>query len=420
MNPNEPPSSTRSSPGDINYPKGKPSLDGEAFSLRVEINAQRKTIGVEVVDPDPQVFEYAFYLRIGAKKVNTLWYSPVPQAVWRGRETTTNYNVVAFRRRKNSNSQPETTRTGDLDWSESTSISLGPQHLRLAKRSIRLKEYPPNSNSYFRPHPEVFRYGGPIVDRNYVMRTDEEGFIVTGNSYANTPNTRRLVLLGGSFVESMYADEQRRFPAQVERMAHESGHDISTHNGGYSGSTLLHVVNHLLNKVLQWDRDKLSVCIFPPTNDVLALSREGTYWAPHQHHANVLPLRSGSIVPRPFDTSEATELMQVAISICQTAGIPVSVVTTPYREDGYEGDPFMTIRHANSTSYEKENMQMRTYTDAIKQVTLKNNVEHLDLHAALGGKSRFFYDGRHLTVEGMDAAALTLHNFFSKIGLYHG
>ncbi len=118
------------------------------------------------------------------------------------------------------------------------------------RRAVRLKEFPPSSVIHNTP-PDWYLLAkdSTLVNREYVIRTDQNGFILSG------PNVKsaeiQVIVLGDSVVEGMYVDEGARMCSCLESsLSGAVGTPIQVLNGGYSGATTLHLFNTFLNKVV--------------------------------------------------------------------------------------------------------------------------------------------------------------------------
>lgn len=115
-------------------------------------------------------------------------------------------------------------------------------------RYVRLKETPLEVERFHTPS-ETYRKAcddslelGPFVQRGTA-----DGFLDTGN--ARPGANRNLVMVGGSFVESMFSNELARFPSQIERTLPS---EWQVCNAGYSGMTTLHILPLLAAKLVPY------------------------------------------------------------------------------------------------------------------------------------------------------------------------
>ena len=112
-------------------------------------------------------------------------------------------------------------------------------------RVIRLKEQQQNR---IRPaHPTPLHYlkaspDGSVDDVDFEFETDGNGFIKTGADVVL--GRQNFFCVGGSFVESSFANPKERF---VARAAHAL--DANIFNAGYSGMTLLQACVMIMTKL---------------------------------------------------------------------------------------------------------------------------------------------------------------------------
>lgn len=90
------------------------------------------------------------------------------------------------------------------------------------KRVIRFKEWGVWVDTTKQPKAaQLASSDGTLEDDKFRLRTNTAGFILSGNTLTNSGSLKKIITLGGSFVESLYAHETDRFPAQLERMLNE-------------------------------------------------------------------------------------------------------------------------------------------------------------------------------------------------------
>ena len=103
------------------------------------------------------------------------------------------------------------------------------------QRSLLLKEHPPNSNTIFIPT-DVYMSGTQnLTKKEFVFRTDKDGFIVGPKNY-NLNDTVSIIFFGGSTTECLFVEEELRFPHLVSQNL-----NVRVLNGGVSGLSLIHI-----------------------------------------------------------------------------------------------------------------------------------------------------------------------------------
>jgi lysophospholipase L1-like esterase len=148
-------------------------------------------------------------------------------------------------------------------------------------RYVRLSEWEPSSVRYIRPseflgsEPASIRNVDSFVDKEYLLRTDENGFILPSKVH-DSPDSS-LVFLGGSTTECMFVEENMRFPYLVGRVLDQrTGRKVNSFNGGRSGNTTFNSVVTLLAKVVPMQPD--AVIIMENINDLTTLLFARSYW----------------------------------------------------------------------------------------------------------------------------------------------
>lgn len=275
------------------------------------------------------------------------------------------------------------------------------------ERLIRFKEWGPYTDKLITPKTEYIQTSDGSLDAvAFRVRTDAEGFLQTGNELANPGGMRKVVMLGGSFVESLFVHEQQRFASILERKLQGSELRFQCWNGGYSGSTLLHSFNVFMNKVIPQTAYVERVLIFTAMSDLRTLTRKRSYWARDKTHAPVLEDRNGSA---PADRDPSTEqmepLLRTFIAAARNFGQEPIIVGSPFRDGDYEADPFMERMHGNRETYDSAQEQMRMINRAAKNVALAEGATFVDAEAALHGRFDLFYDTMHLNVAGQEVMA---------------
>lgn len=156
------------------------------------------------------------------------------------------------------------------------------------ERAIRLREYPPGSIKIEEPDPVLLQASQNLIRRKYVLRIDENGFIMPSRTYDDPDLT--VVFLGGSTTECMFVEEELRFPALTgEILSRESGLKVNSYNGGRSGNNSLHSINILMNKVIPLDPQ--IVVMMHNINDLVDLMLEKSYWNTHPRRSPVFTVR---------------------------------------------------------------------------------------------------------------------------------
>ena len=163
------------------------------------------------------------------------------------------------------------------------------RHREGVKRYIKLWEFPPGYSDILLPPKEALTVSDTLVRRDYVIRVDDNGFIMPSKVHEHPDLV--LAFIGGSTTECIYDDENNRFPYLAGHWLEEkTGLKVNSYNAAKSGNDSLHSINVLLNKVVPLKPD--IVVTMENINDLAVLLYEGTYWNNH-------PTRSPLVVKKP-------------------------------------------------------------------------------------------------------------------------
>ena len=144
----------------------------------------------------------------------------------------------------------------------------------LPHRAITLREYRPLMKEWLEAGKEEQHYD-TLVTKKYLLRIDNDGFIVPSKKYANPDMS--IVFLGGSTTECRYVAEEHRFPYLAGvLLEQQTGIKINSYNAARSGNHSLHSLDILLNKVFPIKPD--IVVMLHNINDLVVLLYESSYW----------------------------------------------------------------------------------------------------------------------------------------------
>jgi lysophospholipase L1-like esterase len=143
------------------------------------------------------------------------------------------------------------------------------------QRSIKLREFNPLYRDVLVPNQEALQVSDGLVQKPYVLRVDRQGFIMPAKIH--DPPDLTIAFLGGSTTESVYVDEDNRFPYLAGRLLERQTHlKVNSYNAGRSGNNTLHCINVLINKVVNLKPD--IVVLMENINDLAILMYDKTYW----------------------------------------------------------------------------------------------------------------------------------------------
>ena len=159
-----------------------------------------------------------------------------------------------------------------------------------ATRYVPLREYPPLMDRLETPSKSTMDIADNLVQKEYRLRTDEDGFIFPSAVYKNPDFS--LVFLGGSQTESKFSHEEKRFPFLVGKILSERlGKKINSYNAGIMGSTTINSIKILLFKVIPLK--PRFVILNHNYNDLLYLLDNGSYWRKQSQDPIIKEERSG-------------------------------------------------------------------------------------------------------------------------------
>jgi lysophospholipase L1-like esterase len=161
------------------------------------------------------------------------------------------------------------------------------RHLALftERRYINLRECLPGIDVVEVPPAKALRESDGLVEKEYRVRTDADGFVLPYHKYEKPDRT--LVFLGGSTVLCLYVEEENRYPYLVGNLLEQdTGKKITSLNGGVGGNNTLHSLNLLLNKVIPRRPDV--VILMHNINDLACLMYEKTYWSQNPSRAVIV------------------------------------------------------------------------------------------------------------------------------------
>ncbi|MBS7820930.1 hypothetical protein J7552_06475 [Wohlfahrtiimonas chitiniclastica] len=254
------------------------------------------------------------------------------------------------------------------------------------KRSIRLKEFNP-STKFIRIPPNSYYDTRPNLSKNkyYYFHTDEDGFIY--NSIEKVYD-RDLILIGGSSVENLFVDVDKRVLKYLEEFLFELGLDYNIKNAGTSGASLLHITNMILNKIVI--KNNPIIFLFIPSNDSSILNLSHSYWNIDKLNSNLVGIENQTILKKSDKGALFFErMLSTLISICKSFSVELYV--------------FNTIRFKEKPNY-------KLLDSLAEKICKEQNIIFTNINSLLQYE-RFFYDDVHLNAEGSYYLATILKKF---------
>lgn len=282
----------------------------------------------------------------------------------------------------------------------------------LRKRVIRFKEHIPLSYKSFTPSDAYRRTTDHTLGTGpFIARADVDGFLRTGNDTAH--DCPKVILLGGSFVESMFVPENIRFASILERRLSVAGHPRRVLNGGYSGNNTLQITQSVISKLPAIVDSDTIVLLCIGQSDAEVLLTTGTYWSPQPR---IAPIQPPSPTASFFDEPAEETLRRVtslAISSALTLGLRTGIIVAGFRDGDFSFDPVLRSTHRrNRAAYERTVETRRMIQRVGSELAREAGVPTFDAHrATLNGSPELYYDNMHLNERGQEVMAAALERW---------
>lgn len=285
----------------------------------------------------------------------------------------------------------------------------------MVKRNIRLKEMQPGADNELAPSPEYReRADKSLGSGPFRTRTDTDGFLVTGNPVVE--GAEPIVFLGDSFVESLYAAEDERFVAVLEREMRIAGKSVRCLNGGYSGATTLQLLNVLINKVFPIVGTGGRVVFFVPQSDANIIGLSSTYWNASKRNTTIVPGREPTAKTMPSGFEATCMILRLVVSACKYMGMQLVLAVSPYRVSDFHSDALIRKLYSSEDRYKRSQSLRKSLVEAVVDVANETGTPLLDIR--MQGDSFYFYDELHLTDLGQksfaDMACMDLQAIFGN------
>jgi lysophospholipase L1-like esterase len=343
----------------------------------------------------------------------------------------------------------------------------GLRHPGVAKRFIKLREFEPGYADILTPGPEALRISDSLVSKGYVLRIDENGFIMPSRVHDASDLT--LAFLGGSTTECVYVDEESRFPYLAGRLLEQkTGLQVNSYNAAKSGNNSLHSLNILLNKVMPLHPQL--VVMMHNINDLSILLYEKTYWNQHPSRSPILErkLSFKTVMKNLEDTAHlirdltfpnlSSELrrwfhfhvgapadefkevrgqkvsmdqrylvaefslnLQTFINLCRARDITPVLMTQPSRLTG-RPDPLIaqlmkTLEKEQGITYNQFKEAFDLFNDTIRVLGARNGVLVVDLARQIPATRENLCDVAHFNDKGSRLVANTIADALSPMAL---
>ncbi len=262
-------------------------------------------------------------------------------------------------------------------------------------RHIRLREYDPNLEVKARPTDEYLATcDQSLQDKEYIFRTDENGFIRTGLS-DNHVDSRLILHLGDSVVENYWVEEHDRSSAALERYLRNNGVHASVLNAGKTGTTTVQSLNYLINKCMNLSLS--GVIITTSIMDDMVYYDNGSLWVEIvEHNSSFTQTR----YPRPkVELDDRIRALGLLHAICQECSLPFWVTTWGFDARA----PCCAGLKLSGDAARQWLDRMTQANEATRQFAKLRGCGLIDLAQCLCGRDELFYDGLHPNALGCAA-----------------
>lgn len=277
-------------------------------------------------------------------------------------------------------------------------------------RTLRLKEAAPGTDDWLSPG-DIHRSisDDSLADGPFRRRGTAEGFLSTGNERPGA--TKRLVMLGGSFVESMFAPEQERFASVVERNLPS---EWAVLNGGYSGMTTLHALTQLAAKIVPYVQRQDTLLYFVPMSDSSALNSPGLYWSASKTVTPFSPVAQNA-APAWDRREAAVRVLSAFLAAAQALGMRTAVVASPFRDGEFASDSAIrALYKEDRTRYARARARFQLLHDVARNECAQREIPFFDAQSVMGDPG-LFYDQMHLNEMGQARFAEELTRFVTPL-----
>lgn len=271
----------------------------------------------------------------------------------------------------------------------------------MIKRYIRLREHAPLSDRLLIPNADQIASSAALGCGPFRLRTNQDGYIRSGMM---VESEKRTVVLGDSFVECSFQNENERICAMLESVDQATSDPILgvVHNAGYSGSTTLNLLNALLNKVLSSPPDRLIFVL--PANDAFVHRFASTYWNTSEYYSPIFPAeveRANAELGGYSDLSGATlcRLIGLVIEASALFEIELMIATFPHAQS-YDAWPQIAQKYPAQSWFEAVVNARRKLNGAVRTMCLERSIPFVDLELEIGDRSELFYDELHMNAKG--------------------
>jgi lysophospholipase L1-like esterase len=250
---------------------------------------------------------------------------------------------------------------------------------------------------------------GSLGDEDYLLRTDSDGYIETGNSGRGSIP---IYILGDSFTEAVFEHEGKRFSDIFERNLIARGLDYRVLNASYSRATLLHLFDVLINKVLS---SKIvpgtTVILFKSQVDVQVTSAPGSYWNEFGLYSPISPsakLNEEITNDLEHDLGSGARLLNLFVDACKRFEFQLVLGTAPARTGNRLTDPVVSEYFTTEEQRSQRAAERDASNALVRRVAAVRDIAIVDADRAFLGKPELLYDYTHMNSAGQTFLAQLL------------
>ena len=257
------------------------------------------------------------------------------------------------------------------------------------------------------PYSYLEKTNGTLPQENCRLSIDENGFMVSEKPYRNGDS--KILLLGGSAIENLYIQQNRRISSRIEEISGDIGRSAKVYNGAISNAHLLHIVNIMLNKGIGL-RPTCVVYYVTPGLDVMANELDNSFWnpaggmTPIRKSGQELKIEYVSVFRNKNKFENEKRLLRTLHEICRNFNIALFIATWPVYG---VYDEFMQKQQPDRVAFDAEEAQTANLNAVIRDVHREKGYELIDLEQTFAklDHGRYFYDWNHPNVEGCELIA---------------
>lgn len=246
----------------------------------------------------------------------------------------------------------------------------------MRKRFIRLKELRSNLNKVYTPADDYLSIRKKLQKNEiYTVRTDTEGNQASVWGYNSE---KKIYLLGGSSIESIYTKSSMRPHCILEKNILEKLFDCCVYNLGVSGAQTLNIVNLIVNKI--GNKKGSIVVVSIPSNDVSVLNLKDNYYSDHWRYASIVPaINKAPAHVQVIDHEPFKKNIKMIIELCSILQLQLYIT---------------------SIIYTGENKRYEALNKIASEICLSRNIPFINFEPVFKKESDYFYDKLHFLPSG--------------------